>query len=162
MTDILFRLDGSVFSYRVAGVLIRDGMILLHRAVGDPGFSIPGGHVALGETNRETLVREFKEEIGADIEVLRLRWVGEIFFPWGNTPCHQISLFYAIRLLDETQIPLTGVFVGDDALRVQKVALEFHWVPIVELGALEVYPQSMSTLLECGDVAIQHFIERTE
>ena len=52
--------------------------------------TIPGGHVELGDTNAQTLVRELKEEIGADITVGDLKWVAEIFFPWGDKPCHQI------------------------------------------------------------------------
>ena len=37
------------------------------------GITFPGGHVAFGETTAETIVREFKEEIGADIKVERLK-----------------------------------------------------------------------------------------
>ena len=68
MQDILFKTEEFVFSYRVAGILIRDGKILLQRPPGDD-YSFIGGHVAAMETTRETLVREFKEEIHADIEV---------------------------------------------------------------------------------------------
>ena len=55
--DILFKQDDFVFSYRVGGVLIRDGKILLQRPKGDD-YSIIGGHVAAMETTEETLKRE--------------------------------------------------------------------------------------------------------
>ena len=54
--DILFKQDDFVFSYRVGGVLIRDGKILLQRPKGDD-YSIIGGHVAAMETTEETLKR---------------------------------------------------------------------------------------------------------
>ena len=38
----------------------------MQNAEGDDGYAFIGGHVAFGETTDETLVREFKEEIGAD------------------------------------------------------------------------------------------------
>ena len=84
MTDILFRTDSYVFSYRVAGVCIQNGKVLLQKPADDDGFAFPGGHAAFGETNAETLTREFKEEIGADIAVGGLKWVGEVFFDWGG------------------------------------------------------------------------------
>lgn len=89
MTDILFRTDSYVFSYRVAGVCIQNGKVLLQKPADDDGFAFPGGHAAFGETNAETLTREFKEEIGADIAVGGLKWVGEVFFDWGGKPCHK-------------------------------------------------------------------------
>ena len=72
MADILFKTDDYIFSYRVGGVLIHNGKVLMQNAEGDDGYAFIGGHVAFGETTDETLVREFKEEIGADIKIERL------------------------------------------------------------------------------------------
>jgi ADP-ribose pyrophosphatase YjhB (NUDIX family) len=90
--DILFKTEDFIFSYRVAWILIRDGKILLQKPKNDNGYSIPGGHVSFGELSSETLIREFKEEMNADIKIKRLVMVGENFWPWGNKPCQQISL----------------------------------------------------------------------
>lgn len=77
--DILFNHEQYKFSYRIAGVLIHNGFVLLQKPVDDDGYSIPGGHVDFGETSDTTLIREFKEEINADIKVGKLIAVGEIF-----------------------------------------------------------------------------------
>ena len=69
MEDILFKTDDYVFSYRVGGLLIHNGKVLMQKAVDDEGYAFIGGHVAFGETTAETIVREFKEEIDADIKV---------------------------------------------------------------------------------------------
>lgn len=45
MPDILYKTDDYVFSYRVAGILIRQGKVLLQKPKNDDGYSIPGGHV---------------------------------------------------------------------------------------------------------------------
>lgn len=66
--DILFKNDHFVFSYRVGGILIRNGKILLQRPKNDD-YAIIGGHVVAMETSMETLKREFEEEIHAKIEV---------------------------------------------------------------------------------------------
>ena len=78
--DILFRQDGWIFSYRVAGILMHEGKILLQKPVNDD-FAIPGGHVMSFETSKETLVREFREEICADVEVGDLIAVGDFGIP---------------------------------------------------------------------------------
>ena len=67
--DILFKTDDWVFSYRVAGICVQNGKVLLQKPTNDNAHAFPGGHVEFGETNEETLIREFKEEIGANIRV---------------------------------------------------------------------------------------------
>ena len=86
--DILYRDDNFVFSYRVGGILIHNGKVLLQRPQNDD-FAIIGGHVARMETSEETLRREYEEELHTKIEVDRLMAIGEIFFPWGKRTCHQ-------------------------------------------------------------------------
>lgn len=71
MNDILFHTTDYIFSYRVGGILLQDNKILLQKPQNE-GYSIIGGHVAFGETTEETLRREFKEELGADIVVNNL------------------------------------------------------------------------------------------
>jgi len=160
MSDILFHRADYVFSYRVAGILLCENKILLQKPTNDTGYAIPGGHVALGETNAQTLEREFKEEIGADITVGNLKWVAEIFFPWGDKPCHQICLYYDVALTDETQIPLDGVFMGDERIEGRDFKIEFHWMPLENLDQIEVYPTNIADLMKRYDEGVQHFVYR--
>ena len=69
MTDILFRTDSHIFSYRVTGVCIQNDSVLLQKPTGDDGFAFPGGHVAFGETNEETL-RLGRQAMPPDLPVL--------------------------------------------------------------------------------------------
>jgi len=71
--DILFRTDEHVFSYRVAGICMQNGKVLLQKPTNDTAYAFPGGHAEFGETNAKTLVREFQEEIGVDISVSDLK-----------------------------------------------------------------------------------------
>jgi len=160
--DILFKNDDFVFSYRVAGILIKNNKGLLQRPLSDTGYSIPGGHVSFGETNEETLIREFREEIGVDIKVNGLKWVGEIFFPWGDKPCHQINLFYKIALNDDTQIPLHGDFYGIEKMDNTSFKLEFSWVDLKDILNIELYPTNAKELLLNNEKEIKHFIYREE
>jgi len=57
-------------------------MILLQKPTNDTGFSFPGGHVSFGETNEETLKREFKEEIDVNIGLRKPFSVGLVKRPY--------------------------------------------------------------------------------
>lgn len=157
--DILFRTDEYVFSYRAAGICIRNNKVLLQKPTNDTAFAFPGGHVAFGETNEQTLVREFREEIGTDISVGDLRWVGEIFFPWGSKPCHQICLYYSVDITSD-DIPTEGMFIGKEQIEGRNFSLEFHWVPLAELKNLEVYPTNVVDLIGKINHGVRHFIYR--
>ena len=158
MRDILFKTEDYVFSYRVAGILICDGKVLLQKPTNDTGFAFPGGHVEFGETNAQTLRREFREEIGADIAVGDLKWVAEIFFPWGDKPCHQICLYYEVRLENEGQMHLEGSFIGDERMEGRNFNIEFHWIPIEALSSIELYPTNAAELMKHYGGGVQHFV----
>lgn len=161
MTDILFKSDDFVFSYRVAGICIQNNSVLLQKPRNDGGFAFPGGHVAFGETHEQTLIREFQEEIGADIKVGALKWVGEIFFPWGSRPCHQICLYYMVEIVGG-DVPDEGMFLGKEQLQNRDFELEFHWIPLGEVKNILLYPENCAELLGKIDSGVQHFVYREE
>ena len=155
--DILFKTEEYIFSYRVAGICINNGKVLLQKPTNDNAFAFPGGHVEFGETNAQTLIREFKEEIGVDILVGDLKWVAEIFFPWGDRRCHQICLYYIVDITSNN-IPLEGMFVGKEKIEGRKFDLEFHWIPISDLNKIDVYPTNVVELMDKIDGGVQHFV----
>jgi len=157
MGDILFKMDDYVFSYRVAGVCIQNGCVLLQKPTNDDGYAFPGGHVEFGETNAETLIREFKEEIGADVRVGNLRWVAEVFFPWGEKPCHQICLYYDVEIVDD-HTPRSGVFTAQEQLEGRNFTINFYWVPLDKTEDLLIYPEQTKALLQMPADRVEHFI----
>ena len=157
MNDILFKTETDVFSYRVAGVCVQNGKVLLQKPANDTAYAFPGGHVGFGETNEETLIRELSEETGAEIAVGDLMWVGELFFPWGKRHCHQICLFYAIEIKNNT-IPLTGSFRGYEHLENSDFDMEFHWIDIDRLSEIEIYPPQAVQMIRIP--GFHHFIYR--
>lgn len=157
MSDILFRKDGWVFSYRIAGIAVHNGKVLLQKPTNEDFYSFPGGHVAFGETNAETLLREFREETGAEISVGELKWAAEVFFPWGESPCHQICLYYTVNIEDDFT-PRDGMFMAKEHLEGRDFDLEFHWVSIEELDGIEMFPQNARELLSCLGEGVKHFV----
>lgn len=162
MADILFKTEDWVFSYRVAGICVQNGKVLLQTTTGeDRSFAFPGGHVQFGETNEETLIREFQEEIGADIIVGDLKWVAEVFFPWGSSSCHQICLYYMVEILNP-ELPRDSTFLAREHMDGRSFDLEFHWIPLEDVTKLEVYPTQTPELLQKLDEGVKHFVYKEE
>ncbi|MBR2401566.1 MAG: NUDIX domain-containing protein [Lachnospiraceae bacterium] len=158
--DILFKTEDFVFSYRVGGILVHNDKILLQRPKNDD-YAIIGGHVSSLETTMDTLKREFEEELHANIVVDDLLAIGEIFFPWGDKPCHQICLYYKVHLSNQKDIPLDGSFYGYDDLDNERIDLEFRWVPLEELkNGLKVYPTELIPYILEPQDDIVHFVSK--
>lgn len=105
--------------------------------------------------------REFQEEIGGDITVGSLRWVAEIFFPWGDKSCHQICLYYDIEI-NSQDTPQKGKFIAHEHIEGRDFDIEFHWIPLDKVKDIAVYPTNAAGLLEKLDEGVQHFIYREE
>lgn len=63
--------------YKAAGIIIEDGKLLFTRAQGMEFFIDPGGKIEPGETAKQALVRELKEEIDIDVNESDLDFFGE-------------------------------------------------------------------------------------
>lgn len=159
MPDISFKTDTHSFSYRAAAICMENGAVLLQKADNDPGYAFPGGQVAFGETNAETLLREFREELGAEIEVGELAWVGELFYPSGARQCQQICLFYRVTLLD-SHTPRSGTFPSLENTPARKNPVFFQWIPLEALPTLTVYPSDAPHFLANPTENVRHFLYR--
>jgi len=155
--DWFFKDGNKLFSFRSAGVLLRNGKILIQRGENDVEFALPGGCVAWGETSAETLVREYKEEMGADITVDRLIWTEEVFWKWGEQECHTICHYHLINLDNPDQIPCHGIFKSLDT---DESRLLFQWTSIKELENLMIYPVFLKDRISNLSQNIEHFITR--
>lgn len=89
------------FNLRVYGLCVREGAVLVsdeqHRGVHMTKF--PGGGVELGEGIGDALLREFREEMDAEVVMKSLYYVNPFFQPSGFDSNHQvISIYYLIEI----------------------------------------------------------------
>jgi len=84
----------------VAAVIFEDGRVLLQRRDDTGRWGLPGGGVEPGESVRQALIREVREETGLEIEPLRLIGVYSdpvyhqvITYPDGNVIHYVSSVF---------------------------------------------------------------------
>lgn len=152
----LFKVDNNVCDLRTVGVLIRDGKILVQRDANGTEFALPGGHVKIGETLEDGLVREYKEETGADIICGKMLWSEECFWQWNGKKAHNIAFYYLIELCNDSDIPDTGEFVSHK----DNCNVMLGWMPIEEIQKLTIYPEFLKQEIYHLDEPMKHFVTR--
>ncbi len=153
---ISFDRQGVHFKYRVAGLCIHNGHVLLTSADGDEYWILPGGRVELGEDSRTALEREIAEETGDSTRVGDLLWVTENFFDLDGTDYHELAFTYAI-LPDEPAIL-------DNAWTRRTVDgnsnIELRWFALDHLEDVPFEPAFLRPLLKDPGETPRHLIVR--
>ena len=83
------------------GVCVIDGKVLLCYPKDRSYSYLPGGHIEFGETGREALVREMKEETGLDATAGDLLGVVESSFVQNGEKHCVINLIYEMGIREE-------------------------------------------------------------
>ena len=154
--DWIFRTDKYICDLRTVGMLVRDGKLLVQRDRDGNEYALPGGHVKIGETTEDGLVREYKEETGAEIKVRKLLWTEECFWEWNGIQAHNIAFYYLIELADSSDIPDTGAFVSHK----DNCNVVLGWMPIENLGEVTLYPEFIKEQIFDLDTPPKHFVTR--
>lgn len=146
------------FNYRVAGVAVHDGSVLLHRAGHESFWTLPGGRAEHGETAEQTVKREMQEELETDVDVVRLLWFVESFFDYDALRYHEIALYFLIRFPDDSLPRTSAAFDRSDA----GVRLRFEWHPVQAelLTQLPVLPAFLPSALTDLPRSVVHIVQR--
>ena len=130
-------------------VLRREGAIFVfegHDTLKGETFYRPlGGTIEFGEHSAQTVRRELREEIGA--EVINLRYLGalENIFVHEGQPGHEIVLVYAADFADAALYDQVQV-MGQEDTGAQFKAL---WMPMADFasGKFPLYPDGLLEML---------------
>ena len=152
--DWIFVVDNNICDVRTVGVLVRDGKILVQRDRNGREYALPGGHVRIGETLENGLMREYKEETGADISCVKLLWSEECFWEWNGRAAHNFAFYYLIA--DNATIPDTGEFTSHK----DNSNVVLGWLPIEEIQNVTIYPEFIKNEIYHLDGPMKHFVSK--
>ncbi len=153
---VAFEKEQAHFNFRVAGVAIHNGRILLDRNSRNTYWVLPGGHPEMMEPMAVALRREVREEIGADVEVVRLLWIMENFFH-KRKDIHELSFYFLMQLDPNSHLLKSdGPFYGQE----HEHTLTFQWFPLDEviLANLPLVPGNLASALTNIPDAPQHIV----
>lgn len=128
------------------GLLFKDGNVLLAQDIrlGQGHFFLPGGNVEPGEPIKQTLAREWDEEIGwtvtagAFVGCLEHKWAYQRKSDSATVEVLEINYLFLVEGSEETlkQAPTS-----------KEPHLEFSWVPLTQLNMIPLLPEPLKSLI---------------
>lgn len=156
--DLKIKTENEEFHYRTCGIIKQNNKFLIMRVNKTEYYHIPGGHVELGETSKNAVIREIKEEIGCGVKEATLFAIQENFWIRNEKKCHGIEFYYIIEpdiCLEQINHETIENDKGEEKL------LEFKWVTVDELKEIDLKPANIKELLINGKylVGLSHLVK---
>jgi 8-oxo-dGTP pyrophosphatase MutT (NUDIX family) len=130
-------------------VFQHDGKLLVgegYDTIKQQSFGRPlGGTIEFGESSHRTIVREIREELGAEITNLRYLGTLENIFTYNGEIGHEIVLMYRGDFMDQgyyQRSPIEGIENGNPLLAI--------WVPLADFanGLMPLYPNGLLEMIQ--------------
>ncbi|MDD1367803.1 NUDIX hydrolase [Bacillus sp. MHSD17] len=123
------------------GIAIHDGRLLVQEySTADETYYRPiGGSIELGEKSAHTVIREYKEELHTEVEIINYLGCVENIFHLDGEIGHEIIQLYSLRLLDTSLYEMKKMNIQDE----QTVSYA-KWIPITAFIQKKkvLYPKS--------------------
>ena len=156
---ITFERENVCFNYRIAGVAIRDGKVLVQQPVEGDFCFLPGGRAELQESASETLRREMQEELHVDAIIGRLLWVVENFFKSEGRDFHELGMYFLMTFPEDAPVNDTSKTF---ALQEGRHAFTLLWRSLDDLVTVPVYPSFLQTALRVLPGETKHIVHIDE
>jgi 8-oxo-dGTP pyrophosphatase MutT (NUDIX family) len=109
------------------------------------GYRPPGGHVEFGEKSIETARREIMEEIGAEIDNLKLLGVLESNFVYYDIPGHEIIFMYEASFLNKSYYQKDSFIAHEHS---DNSHFELFWIDPDKLPSnIKLFPDNLHAFL---------------
>lgn len=126
--------DKLTFRPSTYGIVIQEGKVLLNQCW--DGYDFPGGGIEKGETIREALLREVKEETGLEVTPGELLYYGQDVFTANFIPD---AYFHALLYYFHCTEPRGEISSAGFMEHEKKYMKESVWVPLEKIETLKFY-----------------------
>ncbi len=136
--DITFKTEEGRFNYRVCAILVNDNKLLAMQDERSPYYYLPGGRVNLHETAESAVLREIKEELDVDAEIIRPLWFNQSFFveDVNKERYHEICLYFLMDISKTKLLEKGERFTLAEGNHKHF----FEWLPFGKLKSEYIYP----------------------
>lgn len=136
--DITFEMEEGKFNYRVCAIIIHEEKLLAMKDYGSPYYYLPGGRVQLHQTAEEAVVREVKEELEIESNIIRPLWLNQSFFiqDIAQERYHELCFYFLMDVSNSDLISRGNKFLIDEG----EEHHSFQWIPFEKLSETYLYP----------------------
>lgn len=155
--DVKIINDDLKFKFRVSAIFINDNQLLVNK-YGEESYCLPGGYVEIGEDSEKAVIRELKEEIGLDFEIIKFGGITETFFTnIRNHKTHGIDFYYFVKLNDDSETidKLNMNYVENE--KNGKIEHHYSWIPLNDIKKYNILPNIIKNNLSLEN-EIFHYI----
>ena len=145
--DISFKTGEGRFNYRVCGIIVHEGKLLVMKDDGIGHYYLPGGRVQLHETTDAAVVREMREELRITAKIVRPLWLNQSFFTLDGTDerFHEVCMYYQMDVTETGLLEKGDVFSCEEGGHVHT----FEWMPFEALKDAYLYPLFIKEQIFC-------------
>lgn len=141
--DLTLDIENYKLNVRVAGLIIQNDKILVHKNINKNHYGLLGGRISIGENSTDAIIREVKEELGKDVKVKKYLATIENFFSTTNSKFHEILFVYQIEFVND--IDKKTIFTLPNAEG--KTYLKYEWLDINKIEKYNILPNCVQELL---------------
>src|SRR5437773_6679222 len=94
---------------RTAGIWMADGYVLLESLADVDLWGIPGGSLEPGKSLEAGCLREYREELGLEMDASGLALVNEGFWLEGETPVREYGFYFRVQPVSPGPPPLQEI-----------------------------------------------------
>lgn len=148
--DITIDVDDYKLNVRAGGVMIHNGKILVHKNVKSDHYTLIGGRVEIGENSADTVIREVKEELGKDIEIIGYISTIENFFEMKGSKYHEIMFVHKIEFTNEEDKKIEYTMKNVEG----KNYLQYEWIDLDKIDEYPLLPKVIKDVLKENKIPI--------
>ena len=138
--DIKLQNEKGRFKYRSAFLVIEDDKVLIE--ISNDYYHYAGGHIEIGESSSEGVLREAREELSVPVEVDSLFAIIENLYE----TTQELSFVYKVKPLET--LPTEGRFETHEIDKGVPKSHTYEFIKISELDKYDIRPKKLTAALQ--------------
>ena len=153
--DLTIDIENYRLNIRATGIIIHNNKLLVHKDRNLNHYALMGGRIAIGESSEDTIIREFKEEIGKEVEVIGYVGTVENFFEADSYKYHEIMFIYQLEFVNEEDKKIEDTIKnieGNDYL-------QYEWLDLDKLEKEPLKPEEIKQVIKNGKFPVHKIFQ---
>lgn len=137
----------KIFRYSMKAIIIRDNKLLVESCDYGRGrfCKLPGGGHQWGETMEQALIRECREELNLDINLLRLVFIRD-YIAKNHNNIHDNPVFHQAELMFECEVKDFSTL--GNGCEPDSAGQEILWIDLDDLATSDFFPKAIVPFLK--------------